>query len=355
MPSARHAPPPAKLSLDDFDYALPAAQIAQHPPPQRDGARLLDMRYTAPRRAYFSSLPELLRAGDILVLNDSKVIPARLPGKKESGGAAEIFAERFLPGGEVLALVRASKPPKPGARLFAGGGWFSVCKKTADGFYVLRAENRSGEPIGARGRFMRRGKTPLPPYIRRPPDAADGRRYQTVFARRAGSVAAPTAGLHFTPETFLALAARGIKTAKITLHVGAGTFAPPRGGMPEKLHAERYRISAAAAAQINAAKRRGGRIVAAGTTTLRALESAADKNGIRAAAAETELFIKPGRRFFAADLLLTNFHLPRSTLLVLACAFGGRARVLDGYRFAVKNKFRFYSYGDAMLLSRHDI
>ncbi len=350
MPPASQ-PPPA-LSLDDFNYALPAAQIAQHPPPRRGGARLLDARGAAARADYFLSLPQLLRAGDIVVLNDSKVIPARLLGAKKSGGTVEIFAERFLSGGEVLAQVRASKPPPPGARLFAGGGWFAVCEKNADGFYRLRAENRGGKKINARPRFIRCGQTPLPPYIRRPPDAADKRRYQTVFARRAGSVAAPTAGLHFTPEIFRALAAAGIKTAKITLHVGAGTFLPPRRGMPQKLHAERYAVSAAAAAKINAAKRRGGRIVAAGTTTLRALESAADETGICAAAAETELFIKPGWRFRAADLLLTNFHLPRSTLLILACAFGGRARVLNAYRFAVKNKFRFYSYGDAMLLSR---
>ena len=342
---------PPELSLDDFNYELPAGQIARRPPRRRDGARLLDARGDAPRTAKFSAFPSMLRAGDVLVLNDSKVFPARLAGKKETGGAAEIFAERFMPGGEVLALVGASKPPAPGARIFAGG-WFSVLEKRSDGFYLLRAEKSGGEKINARTRFMRRGQTPLPPYIRRPPDAEDKIRYQTVFARGAGSAAAPTAGLHFTEDTFRALAARGIKTVKITLHVGAGTFLPPRVPMPKKLHSERYKISAAAAAKINAATKRGGRIVAAGTTVLRALESAADKNGIRAADSETGLFIKPGRRFRSAALLLTNFHLPRSTLLALACAFGGTEKVLNAYRFAVNHKFRFYSYGDAMLLSR---
>ena len=339
--------------LDAFDYALPAEKIARRPARRRDGAKLLDARAATPQIARFSALPSFLRSGDLAVANDSKVIPARLAAVKESGGRAEIFAERFLPDGEVLAQIRASKPPAVGARLFAGGV-FAVQEKIAGGFYRLRAETRNGAATPARPRFMRRGQTPLPPYIRRPPDEDDKRRYQTVFARHPGSVAAPTAGLHFTPEVLTALAARGVRLAKITLHIGAGTFLPLRGGLDgASLHPEKYRISPRAAAQINAAKKRGGRILAVGTTALRALESAADENGVlHPAETETDLFIKPGFPFRIADMLLTNFHLPRSSLLVLACAFGGRTKVLRACRFAVKNEFRFYSYGDAMLLSR---
>ena len=340
--------------LADFDYALPTAQIAQHPAARRDSARLLDVCATTNFRACrIATLPSLLNPGDVLVANDSRVFPARLSGHKESGGKIEIFAERFLPDGGVLAQVRASRPPSLGARLIAGGGIFIVVAKTTLGFYHLQSQNKQGAPVDARRRFLRHGQTPLPPYIRRAPTAADRRRYQTIFARALGSAAAPTAGLHFTPPLLQALAARGISIVRITLHVGAGTFMPLRRGLAQnKLHPETFRISPLAAARINAAKKRGGRIIAAGTTTLRALESAADKHGIRAAAADTTLFIKPGYDFRTADLLLTNFHLPRSSLLVLACAFGGTHRVMRAYRWAVQNNFRFYSYGDAMLLSR---
>ena len=339
--------------LDDFSYSLSAESIARYPPQKRDGGKLLDARYSPPQIARFSALPSVLQKGDIAVVNDSKVVPARLQATKESGGQAEIFAERFLPDGELRAQIRASKPPAIGAKLFGGGGAFIVQEKTADGFYRLRAENRKGEKVAARPRFIRRGQTPLPPYIRRPPNAEDKNRYQTIFARNAGSVAAPTAGLHFTPEILTAIQNRGAHIAKITLHIGAGTFLPLRNGLAEtKLHSEQFRISQTAASKINAAKKRGGRILAIGTTTLRALESAADENGnISPQESETDLFIKPGFAFRAADLLLTNFHLPRSSLLVLACAFGGREKVLRACRFAAKRGFRFYSYGDAMLLS----
>lgn len=339
--------------LDAFSYALPIAQIASRPAQRRDGAKLLDVRCAVPQIARFSALPSFLREGDVAVVNDSKVIPARLAAVKESGGQAEIFAERFLPDGEVLVQIRASKPPAIGMRLFAAGA-FVVREKTADGFYRLRAEDRNGRAVAARPRFMRNGQTPLPPYIRRPPDENDKHRYQTVFARRPGSVAAPTAGLHFTPAVLAALAKRGVGLAKITLHIGAGTFLPLRHGLSATaLHPEKYRISPSAAAQINAAKKRGGRVVAIGTTTLRALEAAAQNTGtLSPMEAETDLFIKPGFPFRVADLLLTNFHLPRSSLLVLACAFGGSTKVLRACRFAVRGGFRFYSYGDAMLLSR---
>ena len=346
---SRHAP---ALSLDDFSYALPPLLVAQRPPPHRDGGRLMDLRGTAPAARRLTSLPRLLQAGDLLVVNDSRVLPARLCGRKESGGRAEIFAERFIGTYDVLAQIRASRPPAAGERLFAGGA-FVVREKTSAGFYLLRAVSRGGRPVNARARFMRRGAVPLPPYIQRPPDAADQCRYQTVFARHAGSVAAPTAGLHFTPSLLAALAARDIAVTRITLHVGAGTFLPLRRGLSaSRLHAERYVVSATAAARINAAKSCGRRIVAVGTTVLRALESAATGGVVCAAAGETDLFIKPGFRFQIADMLLTNFHLPRSSLLVLTCAFGGRQRVLAAYRRAVAQKFRFYSYGDAMLLAR---
>ena len=339
--------------LDAFDYALPAARIACRPARRRDESKLLDARENVPQILQFDSLPSLLRRGDLAVINDSRVIPARLAAVKESGGRAEIFAERFLPDGEVLAQIRASKPPAIGARLFAPGA-FVVRQKIADGFYLLRAEDRRGKPVAARPRFMRSGQTPLPPYIRREADDTDKMRYQTIYARRPGSVAAPTAGLHFTPQVFSELKSRGVHLAKITLHIGAGTFLPLRGGLSAtSLHSERYRISDSAAAKINAAKKRGARILAVGTTTLRALESAATADGeIRPAETETNLFIKPGFTFRIADLLLTNFHLPRSSLLVLTCAFGGREKVLRACRIAVRRRLRFYSYGDAMLLSR---
>ena len=339
-------------SLDDFDYTLPAAQIASRPSPRRADSRLLDARDGLPHISSFQKLPDLLRAGDLIVVNDSKVIPARLCGNKPSGGQTEIFAERFLTNGEVIAQIRASKPPPLNSEIEANGR-FIVREKMSDGFYRLQAVNRRGQSVNARSRFLRYGQTPLPPYIRRPPDKQDKRRYQTVFARYAGSVAAPTAGLHFSTGLLTTMAARNIQITAITLHVGAGTFLPLRDGLSAtRLHPERYHISAAAAAAIAAAQQRGGRIVAVGTTTLRALEAANGKNGVCAADTETDLFIKPGHQFGVADLLLTNFHLPRSSLLILTCAFGGRAKVLSAYQFALANKLRFYSYGDAMLLSR---
>ena len=340
--------PASPLSLDDFDYALSPRQIARRPAARRDRSRLLLVLESVAERR-FSALPSCLRCGDVLAVNDSRVLPARLLGRKESGGQIEIFAERFLEDGRMLAQLRASRPPKVGDTIFAAGE-FVVQEKTAPGFYVLQARSRGGNAASTRARFLRRGQTPLPPYLRRPPEAEDKERYQTVFARRLGSVAAPTAGLHFTSELIAKLKTRGIDIVKITLHVGAGTFAPLRPG-EERLHRERFAISAAAAAKINAAKKEGRRIVAVGTTSLRALESAADDNGVHPTSGETDLFIRPGFRFRAADLLLTNFHLPRSSLLVLACAFGGRRRVLAAYQQAAASGFRFYSYGDAMLLS----
>ena len=343
--------PAPTLSLDDFDYTLPPRLIAARPAARRDDSRLLEVGDKT-TLSKFSALPTLLRPGDLLVVNNSRVLPARLIGNKQSGGQVEIFAERFLANGEVLAQIRASKPPKIGMQIFANG-IFIVKEKTAEGFYILQAQNRSQKACAARPRFMKHGAIPLPPYIRRIADEEDKHRYQTIFARSVGSVAAPTAGLHFTPQTFAELSARNINKTSITLHVGAGTFLPLRQGLDSQLHSERYTISATAAAAIAATKKRGGRVIAVGTTVLRALESAAQlgDGNIRPTNNETDLFIQPGFTFRSADMLLTNFHLPRSSLLVLVCTFGGRNRVLDAYKKAIAAKFRFYSYGDAMLLS----
>ena len=337
---------------DTFAFTLPPNLVAQYPPAKRDGGRLLHVRgnHTAARQ--IADLPTLLKAGDLLVVNDSKVLPARLHGRKiPGGGKVEILAERFINDSELLAKVRAAKTPRTGARLYAGGNF--IVRGREGEFFRLAALDANGKEVNARRRFGRVGKVPLPPYIRRHPSATDGERYQTLFARFAGSVAAPTAGLHFSPDLLAALRRRGVGMARITLHIGAGTFQPLRNGLSaDSLHAERYCVSQTAARRINTAKQRGGRIIAVGTTALRALETAAADGQIRAASGETTLFIKPGFVFHAADLLLTNFHLPRSSLLVLVCAFGGTARVLAAYQQAVAEKFRFYSYGDAMLLDR---
>ena len=333
-----------------FDYSLPPSRIAQRPAHRRDAARLLDMQKITPMARRISSLPSLLREGDLLIFNNSRVLPARLYGYKDSGGQAEIFAERFLDNGAVLAQIRASRAPTAGSRLWAGG-CFIVEDKTPQGFYRLQAVDKHGKPVNAKRRFIRLGLTPLPPYIKRAPTDDDIKRYQTIYARYLGSVAAPTAGLHFTPELLDDLRGRGIGMAHITLHVGAGTFMPLRRAPVSALHSEWYRISEATAARIRMTKKRGGRVVAVGTTALRALETAATDDGAQAGAGYTQLFIQPGFNFRVVDLLLTNFHLPRSSLMVLVCAFGGRTRVLDAYQQALARGFRFYSYGDAMLLS----
>ena len=340
--------------LADFDYALPPRLIADRPPENRDGGRLLDLTAETPAARQMTDFPALLRAGDVLVVNDSRVIPARLIGKKTTGGRVEILAERVLPnnrpagaGPSVPRLkigsghssgIRAGGIPAGGT---AGGEWW---------------EFSSDSPMT--DLLRRAGETPLPPYVRRAADAADAVRYQTIFARRDGSVAAPTAGLHFSEDLRRRMESGGVEIVSLTLHVGAGTFAPVRGHPDaHKMHSERFSIPAATARAVQRAKKESRRVIAAGTTTLRALESSALKNGGAARAEEeeeeTDLFIRPGFAFRTADLLLTNFHLPRSTLLMLACAFGGRERVLAGYNYGVENGFRFFSYGDATLLARN--
>ncbi|MBE7419699.1 MAG: tRNA preQ1(34) S-adenosylmethionine ribosyltransferase-isomerase QueA [Ideonella sp.] len=342
-------------ALADFDYVLPAELIAQQPAPQRSASRLLDGRGRWPVDRQFAELPALLDAGDLLVFNDTRVIKARLFGEKPTGGAVEALVERVLPGGEVLAQLRASKAPRAGSTVrFAGAFDAEVLGRAGpDGsLYHLRWP---GDPLQL---LERHGHVPLPPYIGHADTAGDAERYQSVFAQRPGAVAAPTASLHFDAGVLDALAQRGVQTATITLHVGAGTFQPVRSDdlAGHRMHSEWYEVPAATVATVAAAHARGARVVAAGTTTLRALESAAlaaaGDEVLAAGARETELFITPGFRFRVVDRLVTNFHLPRSTLLMLVCAFAGYEHAMALYRHAVEARYRFFSYGDAMLLAR---
>jgi S-adenosylmethionine:tRNA ribosyltransferase-isomerase len=338
------------LSIDDFDYELPSDLIAQHPSEARSGGRLLCAGAALADRR-FSELPQLLDTGDLLVFNDTRVIKARLAGEKSSGGRVEVLIERVLSEHEALAQVRASKPPRAGSAMRLADSFEARVLGREGEFYRLRF------PDGAAvfELLERHGSVPLPPYIAHAPQAGDERRYQTVYARAPGAVAAPTAGLHFDEPLLAALAARGVRFAYVTLHVGAGTFQPIREKnlAKHRMHGERYAIPAATAAAIEAAKTRGGRIVAVGTTTVRCLEACAAAHGAPAAGdAETDLFITPGFEFRVVDRLVTNFHLPRSTLLVLVSAFAGIERVRRAYRHAIEEGYRFYSYGDAMLVDK---
>jgi S-adenosylmethionine:tRNA ribosyltransferase-isomerase len=331
----------------DFAYDLPAELIAQTPLPERSASRLLVLQDGLQDRT-FHELPELLRAGDLLVLNDTRVIAARLLGKKPSGGRVEIFLERVLSADTVLAQLRASKPIREGLEVATGGGVVRILGREGDLWQVQT-------PGTALAFFERWGQVPLPPYIHRLPTQADRERYQSIFARDPGAVAAPTASLHFDAALLERLALRGVGRAFITLHVGAGTFQPLRTDdlNSHVMHAERVSVSAATLQQIRATRAAGGRIVAVGTTVVRALESAALGEGsVDGWSGETRLFIKPGFHFQLTDLLITNFHLPESTLLMLVCAFSGTHRVLAAYQHAVRERYRFFSYGDAMLLTR---
>jgi S-adenosylmethionine:tRNA ribosyltransferase-isomerase len=342
----------APLRLADYDFALPPEQIAQEPLAERDASRLLVLERSSGVRTHRSvrELPALLRAGDLLVVNATQVEPARLRGRKTSGGAAEALL--LGPGakpGEWRALLRA-RSPRVGTKLrFARGERTleaEVAALEADGSALLSF------PPGARPHDL--GEAPLPPYIRRPERRPeDDARYQTVYARVPGAVAAPTAGLHLTRALLDALARAGVAYAELVLHVGLGTFRPLGDAelAAGRLHAERFELPAAAAEAVAAARRRGGRVVAVGTTTARALETCAcEGGGVEPRAGETDLFLRPSHRFRVVDALLTNFHLPRSSLLLLVAAFAGREAVLDAYAEAVAQGYRFYSYGDAMLV-----
>ena len=339
------------LTLSDFDFALPPELIAQRPAASRSASRLLHLRRNADGRPrlddrVFSDLPGLLRAGDLLVFNDSRVIPARMHGRKASGGRVELLVERILGPYEALVQLRASKPPQPGSTLVFGEASATVLGRDG-GFWTLRFDRPLGPLLEAIG------KLPLPPYIEHEPDAADLLRYQTVYAREPGSVAAPTAGLHFDEALLAALTAAGIGQAFVTLHVGAGTFAPVRSEnlAEHRMHVERCEVGEATVRAIAQARANGGRVIAVGTTALRTLESAADEaGGITPGIRDTGIFITPGYRFRVVDRLLTNFHLPRSTLLMLVAAFAGLDTIRGAYAHAIARGYRFFSYGDAMLL-----
>ncbi|GMU49793.1 MAG: S-adenosylmethionine:tRNA ribosyltransferase-isomerase [Candidatus Desulfobacillus denitrificans] len=340
------------LTLADFDYDLPQELIAQFPLPERTASRLLVVDGAKLEDRRFSDITQLLRAGDLLVFNDTRVLHARLHGIKDSGGRVEVLIERPIGRHEALAQIRASHAPWPGSRLVLEGTLEIRVVAREGAFYLLRFPG----PEDLVELLERHGKLPLPPYIQRHAEEADEARYQTVYARNRGSVAAPTAGLHFDAALIKALRARGIDFAWLTLHVGAGTFQPVRveNLAQHRMHRERYVIPADTVAALAGARARGGRIVAVGTTSLRAMEAAAQEGEIHAGPGETELFILPGFRFRAADALITNFHLPKSTLLMLVSAFGGLENLRRAYAHAVAERYRFFSYGDAMFISRHD-
>ncbi len=337
--------------LSEFDFALPQELIAQTPSPTRAASRMLHVDRATLADLAFADLPRLLAAGDLVVFNDTRVIKSRLHAVKPTGGAVELLLERVLGPHEGVFQLRASHPPRLGGTIDLPGGVTATAVARDGRFFRLRIDgSRSLADY-----LDRHGEVPLPPYITREPDAADETRYQTVYARHAGAVAAPTAGLHFDDAMLATLRAAGIAVAWVTLHVGAGTFAPVQTDdlAAHRMHSEWYRIPSATAAAVAAARARGGRVIAVGTTTLRALESAANEQGeIATGEAETALFVTPGFRFRVVDRLLTNFHLPKSTLLVLVSAFGGHAVIRDAYAHAIARKYRFFSYGDAMLVER---
>ncbi len=336
----------------EFAYELPEELIAQHPLPERSGARLLVLDGDTGRvqDRTIAELPGEIREGDLLVFNDTRVIPARLLGHKATGGKVEVLVERVLDPRRVLAQVRASKAPGIGARLSLENVLEAEVLDKKGGFHELLF--RDPRPVHEILEAV--GRVPLPPYIHRAPDALDSERYQTVYARRRGAVAAPTAGLHFDQALLARLDARGARTTFVTLHVGAGTFQPVRTDAVEahRMHVEHAEVSREVVARVQETRARGGRVVAVGTTAVRALETAAAGGELATFRGETDIFIYPGYRFRCVDALVTNFHLPESTLLMLVCAFAGQRRVLAAYRHAVRARYRFFSYGDAMFVSR---
>ena len=338
------------MKRTEFNYQLPPGLIAQRPLEQRSASRLLclDRQSGGLNDRQFKDLPSLLEPGDLLVFNNTKVIPARLFGHKTSGGRVEILVERLLNTQECLAQVRASKSPKPGAELVLDDGSQLRVLARQDGFFQLQSIG-----TGLMDLLQRLGHMPLPPYIAREDNDADRRRYQTVFAESPGAVAAPTAGLHFDRALLDQLSDSGIESTTVTLHVGAGTFQPVRVDNIEdhQMHAEWLEVSRSACEAITAAKTRSGRVVAVGTTAVRSLETAAQGGSLAPYSGDSSIFIYPPYRFRVVDALVTNFHLPESTLLMLVSAFAGREKILAAYRHAVEQEYRFFSYGDAMLLS----
>jgi S-adenosylmethionine:tRNA ribosyltransferase-isomerase len=335
-------------TLSDFDFDLPTELIAQVPLPERAASRLLKVGDTQCEDRVFSELPSFLQAGDVLVFNDTKVLNARFYGVKQSSGKVEVLVERVLDARTVLAQVRASKSPLPGTGL-----------RLADSFDVSVGE-RSGEffvlhfPSDAIELIDRYGQLPLPPYIQHAADATDAQRYQTVYAKHPGAVAAPTAGLHFDQALLDQLQQQGVLLTWLTLHVGAGTFQPVRTEnlAEHQMHSEWYRLPQATVDIIETAKRSGRKVIAVGTTSMRALESASQTGKLVAESSDTQLFITPGYQFKTVDRLITNFHLPKSTLMMLVSAFAGVDRIRHAYSYAIAQRYRFFSYGDAMLLDR---
>ena len=337
------------MRRSDFTYDLPVELIAQHPPQQRAGGRLLHVpAHGDLRDLRFTDFPDLLREGDLLVFNDTRVIPARVHGVKPTGGQVEILLERVLGGNRILAHVHASKPLRSDAPVALPGGVEARYLGRHEDLFELEL---SAEPLDY---FQRHGAMPLPPYIERTAGADDATRYQTIYAREPGAVAAPTAGLHFDQDILRRCQAKGIDSTFVTLHVGAGTFQNVRVEdlQQHRMHAERISVSPETCEAIANTKARGGRVVAVGTTVVRSLEAAAAQSGSsQPFTGETRLFITPGYRFAVVDALLTNFHLPESTLLMLVCAFGGYEQILGAYTHAVAQRYRFFSYGDAMFVA----
>ena len=339
-------------TVDDFDYELPPELIAQYPSDRRSGSRLLRVDGSgALHDERFVDLPAALSAGDVLVLNDTRVMKARMHAQRPTGGRVEVLIERLLSPAQALAQLRFSHAPKAGERLDLGSGLEAEVLGRREEFFLLRL---CGDGSSWSEVMERHGEMPLPPYIDRAPQARDEARYQTVYARVEGAVAAPTAGLHFDRDMLAAVEARGVTLAWLTLHVGAGTFQPIRAPAlhEHRMHTERFSIPRATVDAIERAQAAGGHVVAVGTKVVRALESAASSGRVEAATGDTSLFITPGYGFRVVDRLLTNFHLPRSTLLMLVSAFAGSDRIRRAYSHAVEQRYRFFSYGDAMLLDR---
>ena len=337
------------MRRSDFHYDLPTELIAQHPASERSASRLLvvDRASGGLQDRRFTDLPAMLRPHDLLVFNDTRVIPARVFGVKPTGGQVEILLERIVEGGRVLAQVPASKALKPGGEVQLPGGVTAVCIERHDDLFELEIDT------DAEAYFLQHGRMPLPPYIEHVPVAEDAERYQTVYAAELGAVAAPTAGLHFDAPLLQALAAMHVQSAFLTLHVGAGTFKNVRVDDLDahRMHAERVKVTQSVCDAVALAKRQGGRVIAVGTTVVRSLETAAAAGELRPYDGETRLFIRPGYAFRVVDALVTNFHLPESTLMMLVCAFGGYEKVMSAYRHGVAARYRFFSYGDAMFLS----
>ena len=356
MRNIRQAAILAAMRRSDFDFKLPPELIAQYPARERRASRLLQLDAVsgAITDRQFADFPALIDPGDLLVLNDTRVIPARLFGEKESGGRIEVLVERVLDTQRVLAHVRASKSPKAGGRLLFGEEAEAVVIERQDDLFLLSFTDRQTPHTAVTEILERLGHMPLPPYIQRQDTDIDQSRYQTVYARHQGAVAAPTAGLHFDETMLEDLALAGVRFAYVTLHVGAGTFQPVRVDdiRAHKMHSEWMHLGEEVVEAVNTTRQRGGRVIAVGTTSVRCLETAARNGRLQAYSGETDIFITPGYTFKAVDALLTNFHLPESTLLMLVSAFAGHEKIMHAYRHAVKECYRFFSYGDAMFIDK---